>query len=56
MSRVLFLQERFGLTRVVAFFRSGARDDSLASIESKFQAAFGKSLDETEADWLATLQ
>ena len=55
-SFVLFLQERFGLSRVVAFFRSGARDDPLEAIQSKFQQAFGKSLDDVEADWLATFQ
>ncbi|MFN8582643.1 MAG: hypothetical protein U0163_16915 [Gemmatimonadaceae bacterium] len=55
-SFVLFLEEQFGLQRVLDFFRSGARDDTLAQIQSKFQLAFGKSLDEVEAAWLATLQ
>lgn len=55
-SFVLFLQERFGLSRVLAFVRSGGGNDSLTVIQSKFQEAFGKSLDEVEADWLAMLQ
>lgn len=55
-SFVLFLQERFGLARVLAFFRTGGRDDSLADIQSKFQQAFGRGLDDVEADWLATIQ
>jgi hypothetical protein len=55
-SFVLFLQERFGLARVLDFFRTGGRDDSLAAIQSRFQQAFSTSLDEAEADWLATLQ
>ena len=55
-SFVLFLEERFGLSRVLAFFGTGGRDDSLAAVQSKLQQAFGASLDELEADWLATIQ
>ena len=55
-SFVLFLQERFGLSRVLAFFRTDSRDDPLSVIQSKFQQAFGKTLDDVEADWLAMLQ
>jgi hypothetical protein len=55
-SFVLFLQEQFGLSRVLAFFRTGSRDDPLSVIQSKFQQAFGRPIDEVEADWLAMLQ
>jgi hypothetical protein len=55
-SFVLFLQERFGLPRVLDFFRVSGRDDTLSVVRSRFQQVFGATLDQTEADWLATLQ
>lgn len=55
-SFVLYLEERFGLTAVLSFFRTGSRDDTLEVVESKFLQAFGTSLSAVEADWLATIQ
>jgi hypothetical protein len=55
-SFVLFLEERYGLSRVLAFFRASGRDDSLATIESKFLQAFGERLEEAETGWLVSLQ
>jgi len=44
------------VSRVLAFFSTGSRDDSLSVIQSKFKHAFGTTLDEVEGDWLAMLQ
>ena len=55
-SFVLFLEERFGLDQVLAFFRVSRLDDPLATIRSRFQQTLGASLDEAEAEWLTMLQ
>jgi hypothetical protein len=57
-SFVLFLEERFGLPQVLVFFRlSGTgRDDSLATIRSRFEQTFGATLDDAEVGWLAMLK
>jgi hypothetical protein len=55
-SFVLFLQEQFGLPQLLSFFRAGGRDDSLPVIQARFQQAFGATLDQAEARWLALLQ
>jgi hypothetical protein len=55
-SFVLFLEERFGLPRVLAFFRVSGRDDSLDEVRARFQQTFGLTLEEAEAAWLAILQ
>jgi hypothetical protein len=55
-SFMLFLTERYGMEAVKAFFRTGTRDDSLATIRSRFQPAVGVSLDQAAADWLAMLR
>jgi len=55
-SFVLFLQERFGLTAVLSFFRVSGRDDPPSLIQSRFEQAFGATLDQAEADWLEMLQ
>jgi hypothetical protein len=52
-SFVAFLIARFGLDRVLTFFRPGTEDDSLAVIEQRFQQAFGTTLAAAEAEWLA---
>jgi hypothetical protein len=54
-SFVLFLITRFGLDRVLQFFRASGRDDSLAVIEQRFQQSFGSTLAAAEADWLAVV-
>jgi len=55
-SFVLFLEERFGLPQVLAFFRVSGREDSLATIRTRFQQTFGATVEESEAAWLAMLQ
>ncbi len=55
-SFVLFLQERFGLDRLLGFFRASARDDSLSTIRARVQQTFGATLDEVEAEWLSMLR
>jgi len=55
-SFVLYLTERFGLPAVLGFFRSGAREDSLATTRARLQAAFGVTLEQAEAGWLDTLR
>jgi len=55
-SFVLYLQERFGLPALLAFFRASGRDDSLDLIRARFQQAFGATLEEAEAGWLAMLR
>jgi hypothetical protein len=55
-SFVLFLQERFGLPQVLSFFRASGRNDSLAVIRTRFEQAFGATLEAAEAEWLAMLQ
>jgi len=52
-SFVAFLITRFGVDRVLVFFRTSTRDDSLATIELRFQQAFGTTLADSEAEWLA---
>jgi hypothetical protein len=54
-SFVLFLQERYGLPALLAFFRVSGRDDSLATVRTRFQQSFGATLEEAEAAWLALL-
>jgi|APFre7841882724_1041349.scaffolds.fasta_scaffold12186_2 hypothetical protein len=52
-SFVAFLIDRFGLDRVLAFFRASTRDDALSVIESRFQQVFGTALADAESEWLA---
>jgi hypothetical protein len=51
-SFVAFLVERFGMARVLTFFRASTRDDALATIEQRFSQVFGLTLDEAQAAWL----
>ena len=51
-----FLIERHGVPAVLAFFRGGTRDESLATIRIRATQAFGRSLDDLEAEWLAFLR
>ena len=52
-SFVAFLIDRFGVDRVLAFFRASTRDDALSVIELRFQQVFGTALPDAEAAWLA---
>ena len=55
-SFVLFMEERFGLPLVLAFFRVSGRDDLLGAVRTRFQQTFGATLEEAEAAWLTILQ
>ena len=55
-SFVLYLTDRYGLPAVLAFIGGASRTDSLATIQTRMLAAFGTSLEEAEADWLATIR
>jgi hypothetical protein len=50
-----YLIDRDGMERVKAFFRASGRDDTATVIRERFRAVFGRSLDEAEAEWLASL-
>jgi len=52
-SFLLYLIDRFGMERMLTFFRSSRRDDSRARIEANIAATWGHSLELLEADWLA---
>jgi hypothetical protein len=44
------------MTAVLDFFRqAGGRDEPLSAIRTRTETVFRRSLDELEADWLATL-
>jgi hypothetical protein len=55
-SFVLHLTERFGMPAVQGFMRGASREDSLTTVRTRVQAAFGLSLDEAEAGWLEMLR
>jgi hypothetical protein len=55
-SFVLFLEERFGLSRVLSFFQVSGRDDPLDTVQARFQQTFRVTLEEAEADWVGILQ
>ena len=54
-SFVEFLIEQYGMTRVQTFFRISSRDDSLPTITSKFQQAFGVSISDADSAWRSFL-
>jgi hypothetical protein len=51
-----FLLDTYGTNRVLEFFRSSGRDDTLSTIKQRFAAAVGVSLDNAEAAWVAMLR
>jgi hypothetical protein len=55
-SFVLFLEERFGLSRVLSFFQVSGRDDPLDTVQARFQQTFRVTLEEAEAAWVGILQ
>jgi hypothetical protein len=55
-SFVRFAIDRFGITRVLQFFRISSRTDSLATIQERFQSAFGLSMEAVESEWTAMLR
>jgi len=54
-SFVLYLTERFGLPAVLDLLRGGGGTESLATIQARTRAVFGRSIEELESDWLAML-
>jgi len=56
-SFVRFLIDRYGIEALRAFLRAGGTySDSAQAVKSRFVAAFGVSLEEAEAAWLAMLR
>ena len=55
-SFVLFLTDRFGMAALLSFMRASARDDSIQTIRSHVEEAFGVSLEQAEAEWLTALR
>jgi hypothetical protein len=52
-----FLADRYGLDKVLAFFRSGGSfSDTASTVKAKFRAAIGVAFEEAEAAWLAMLR
>lgn len=54
-SFVRYLFDRQGVAPLVAFFRDGTREESLATIRRRFRACFGEDLETTESEWRAFL-
>lgn len=54
-SFVHFLEQRYGLDLLAAYFARGRQDDSLGRIRDTFAAVYGFSLEEAERRWLAFL-
>ncbi len=55
-SFVRFTIDRYGIDRVLQFFRVSNPTDSLPAIQERFQAAFGVSLGAAETEWTAMLR
>jgi hypothetical protein len=56
-SFVRFLIDRYGLEKVLAFFRSGGSySDTAAAVKARFRPALGVTLEEAEAAWLEMLR
>jgi hypothetical protein len=51
-----FTIDRYGVERVLEFFRTSSSTDSRATVNLRFQTALGVSLETAEADWLAMLR
>ena len=51
-----FTIDRYGIERVLEFFRISSETDSVAVFKERFQTAFGVSIDDVERDWLAMLR
>ena len=55
-SVMLHMVQRFGLSRVLQFFRTTARDETVAAIDARLRAVFGASLEDIENSWLTMLR
>jgi len=55
-SFVRFLIDRYGIGRVLEFFRISSRTDGIAAINERFQASLGVSIETAEGAWLTMLR
>ena len=55
-SFVRFAIDRYGIERVLQFFRLSSRTDSLTVIQERFLTALGVSLEAAESEWTAMLR
>lgn len=55
-SFVRFMIDRYGIARVLEFFRISSRTDSIPTINARFQTALGVSLEDAETAWLTMLR
>jgi hypothetical protein len=55
-SFVRFAIDRYGMERMLHFFRISSRTDSVAAIQERFLTAFGASMEAAEGDWTAMLR
>jgi hypothetical protein len=51
-----FVLDRYGMLRTLEFFRASSSNDSIATIKTRFQAAFGVPIETVESDWLVLLR
>ena len=51
-----FAIDRYGMERMLQFFRISSRTDSVAAIQERFLTAFGASMEAAEGDWTAMLR
>ncbi len=51
-----FAIDRYGIGRVLDFFRLSSRDDNLSTIKQRFATAIGASFETVESAWTAMLQ
>ena len=51
-----FAIDRYGIERVLEFFRISSRNDSMDVVKDRFQTALGVSMETAESDWLAMLR
>ena len=55
-SVVLYLTERFGLPKVIEFFRTSQRGDSLDVVDARMREHLEIGVTQAEAGWLAMLR
>jgi hypothetical protein len=55
-SFVRFTIDRYGIERVLEFFRISGRDDSTTVIRERFRTAIGATLESAESEWMAMLR
>jgi hypothetical protein len=55
-SFVRFVIDRYGIQRMLEFFRTSSRNDGLATLKERFMTAFGEPMDAAESAWMAMLR